>query len=172
MRIKYLIMLINLIFIYNQCYTGKKATNTTDCTVDTDEYNYCCMLIDNLNNTNSTTISQFCYNLARDSFIGQKSISYNSNIYTLDCGSAIPGVKQAGTTCGKTNPMSVTDCSSASVITNSCCYFNFGGKSGCYWLNKVYSGPVTYGSLPLDCLGDYYTYSIILTIMYLGLLLN
>ena len=44
--------------------------------------------------------------------------------------------------CGKNGPKSRGDCTDYSQLTNSCCRFSVGGKSGCFFIGKKYLGKI------------------------------
>jgi hypothetical protein len=69
--------------------------------------------------------------------------------------------------CGKTNPLSKIECSNYSTQSNSCCYFNYGGSTGCYSLGSKYIGSTTYGNYILQCDGTFmkYTFSLFFIII-------
>ena len=42
--------------------------------------------------------------------------------------------------CGQTKPSKKSHCTDYSQLSNSCCYFKWGDKKGCYSIGKKYSG--------------------------------
>jgi hypothetical protein len=70
-----------------------------------------------------------------------------------------------GSSCGSGLISSVKDCNRFSAPTNTCCYFNTNGLSGCKWWGEHYKGITTTNGLTLECSHSFLKYSFILLLL-------
>jgi hypothetical protein len=61
--------------------------------------------------------------------------------------------------CGKQNPQSLKDCSIDSTSTQSCCYYSYMEKNGCFWVsykaNESNISKTQKNAFPLTCASEY-----------------
>jgi hypothetical protein len=127
-----------------------------DCLIASDSNYYCCY------RTDDNQKSKSCTPILRSSYTPSQYF-IDGNGYNLDCGAnannnsgntkftnknnlALPMY-----TCGKTNPIIVSDCSDFSMVGNSCCYFKNGLRTGCYWLGQSFSGSANLTTYDITC---------------------
>lgn len=88
-----------------------------------------------------------CYSIAWvDYYKLARSTILNGFEYTLDCG------KRRGAFCGDVvNPVNYQDCGIYSTSGNSCCYYNYKGKTNCVWLGTSDIGSYSNDDLTVIC---------------------
>ncbi len=134
------------------CITGEiNPRNSIECNrYNTDEY-YCCYLTPIEHNNTS-----LCYKYDVIKYNGEGSINYKQNSYSIYCGlgtkvATLSAQGSLGSPCGIRNPMNEKACNSVSSLSNSCCFYNYEGLTGCYWLGAKYFGSTYYKDLTLTC---------------------
>lgn len=156
-------------YYVNYCPTVNNTINATvpvssaDCNRYSDAQTYCCYITP----YSGPSTSPMCYALAVTDYNGAGTFNYNQTSYDINCGlgTKIGSVAQntgTGTSCGPANPLAPGACHLASTITNSCCYYNYDGASGCYWLGAKYKGATQFGGTIFKCSASFYSISITL----------
>lgn len=57
--------------------------------------------------------------------------------------------------CGVFNPVYLYQCSDFSQMQNSCCFYQSGSSTGCYWLGTKFVGNSTFTGGQIQCAGSY-----------------
>jgi hypothetical protein len=106
-----------------------------DCTNLSSPNQFCCYMYP------SSGGSAFCHNIGSeemDPFLSKYEV--NGFVYSVEC-----GVNSARSTIpfGSASPDKAADCSTHSIINNSCCNYKQGNVSYCFWLGSIGRGKIT-----------------------------
>ena len=148
--------LLVLIFILEQILCQSDTTSpacakiiptvNSDCFKASYTNNRCCYL----------SISDINYNKEICEIVNNSTtiLTVDTLDYQVDC-----GLSQTNTSayldllqCGKSNPLTVSDCTKNSNITTSCCWTYFGGLNYCYGINSEFVlSETSYNGLSFYC---------------------
>lgn len=132
-------------------------TVSTDCTSASIQTNYCCFMTP-INGGDS-----FCNYISPPSYqVSMTTFTLEGVSYNIDC-DITEGTP--GTPCGIVGPSKTSDCSTFSLETNSCCYYNLDDDHYCLWLGSKGSGQI----MPtVDCGKSSYisTITLFLTVLF------
>jgi hypothetical protein len=169
----YFISQIQFFSVYSSCVTGATAKNSTQCNKYNDENSYCCYL----SPISSQTNESICYQFNITEYNGAASLIYNHLTYSMYCGlgtelAALDYFSDTGSFCGVINPVNIASCSSSSTPTDSCCFYQYDGMTGCYWLGAKFYGRTVYSDMTLICSGNlmkinFYLFLLILIFIYI-----
>lgn len=173
---------ISLIKSQNPC-ASTKPDQPSDCLVQSDSSNYCCYV------TNDLQTAKSCVYMAKSAYTPSQYF-LNGVGYNQDCGLSAQGrpVNTGVTfynttlpskptslilpyqTCGISNPVVSTDCSNYSILGNSCCYFQKGLATGCYWLGQRFVGNATVADYAISCSANFMSLKFVLLFFVMALL--
>lgn len=109
----------------DRCGSGS-PNKSTDCTNSNTLTQYCCYM------TPLEGGPGFCNTISPPKYEPyMKTYQLYNREFKIECDIAM-GTQ--GTPCGTVNPEKYTDCTSHSMIDNSCCYYNSGNVTYCFWL--------------------------------------
>ena len=149
----------------NDACTGTKPNINTDCHVNSNSNSYCCYRVDD------TQTSKTCASIKKSAYTSSQ-FSLNGVTYNQDCGLAAQGrpvdtgvtfknqtststnvnsLKLPFNACGVSNPILSGECTDYSIFGNSCCFFQKGLSSGCYWLGQRFVGNQTTSEFSITC---------------------
>jgi hypothetical protein len=166
----------------NAC-TSIKPNQPSDCLIQTDTNNYCCYRTDDLQTSKS------CVYISKSAYTPSQYF-LNGVGYNQDCGVSAQGrpVNTGVTfynttlpanatslvlpyqTCGISNPVYSADCTNYSVLGNSCCYFQKGLATGCYWLGQRFVGNATVADYAITCSAYFMSFKFVLLFFVMAFL--
>jgi hypothetical protein len=124
------------------CITGKPAINESSCFNNSSNYAYCCFLQTEI----SKNYTNICYKMMKAEFNREKEfLTYKGHEYSIKC-----PVKFFNP-CYENYPDSPNQCHIQSNSTNSCCYYSYSYKAGCFWYGDKYQGVTTQAGITLIC---------------------
>jgi hypothetical protein len=133
--------IILLGYIHGQCVTGTTPNTFEDCTKNSNEQIYCCMI----STPGYQPAEKKCMEVSKNNFYGQNRVSIEGETWNLNCGEdAEPYVVEGGQ-CGNSDPVFAVDCWAFSTLRNSCCYYlsqNTTGIPACQWYDEKHSGNI------------------------------
>ena len=194
-----ILILLNLNEIQSQvCPTGKPASTLSECNFNENNYHCCLLKTDEGIGKMCYSIYKNNYTEQATQIYGSNiykldcgnSSPASSPINPIPISATTPSINiqsdptinfQApstssiyygvgGSNCGKKNPLNETECNNFSIPSNSCCFYKEMGITGCYWVEKKYSGIYTDSSFKLYC--DYFLINPSIFIFILIAILN
>jgi len=146
----FLLILISYICIKlssQQCKTGQVSNSASACFQFSTSSTDCCF-ISLTSNFYSTSSQGMCYSQSAVKNFDQETIKYNQTSYYIMCSNDIDLI------CGIPYPQIDSDCKKYSNDSDSCCFYKYGDKSGCFWYGQKFKGETTQANLYLSCFGS------------------
>jgi hypothetical protein len=155
MKEKYIIFIFFrflLLEVSGACTSDFSPKNYTDCNIHSDENTYCCFL----KPVNNNETQNRCLSILHGKYNGDGTINYNKIPYSIYCGmgtvmGAYSTTSSYGNSCGVMMPKTPEICSQFSTEQNSCCYYENGHLTGCYWLGAKYESHVEVDGKKFSC---------------------
>jgi hypothetical protein len=160
--LKCLLILSCILYYINCACTDVTPRVNTDCIKESSQIAYCCYAYNGSTKTcieqnriawktaNSTTTNPNGLSLSIDCGIGAETQSLTGpmkdgkeNIVT-NINSLVNTEIDVGPSCGVSSPTKLQECANDSIWGNSCCLYEYSGKSYCYRLGKSWRGSATY----------------------------
>jgi hypothetical protein len=155
------------------CKLDSAPNNANECNKFNDNINYCCFLSP-VENKTANNNDNLCYPIEITKYKGQGTINYSRTTYHVNCGIGSENFSLDSSNvkkCGILNPLKAQQCYDFSTSTNSCCFFNNDGLSGCYYLGVKYFGSTKNENLELSCISNllrfnYYVMFFLIVLVY------